>query len=123
MKISTLINRIFCFLFIAFYSLIARAGNFSAKEKEISRKLLLGIPDRSNSPLESNVGSLVYVIEEVEKLAKALAIAGGVAMILFSVKKYNKYRMDPITNSLRSVLLLFIIGAALIVISFIPFHF
>lgn len=59
----------------------------------------------------------------VEKLIKTLCITTGVALILGGMFQFKKYRKNPIEVPFSKVVLTFVIGIALLILSFIPFQF
>jgi len=74
------------------------------------------------SSLGSIADNLLGAASNVEHIVKALCITTGVAMILGSMFQYRKYRKNPIEVPLGKVIMTFIIGAILVIITFIPFQ-
>jgi len=125
MKFYTVINKVFLFIGLASYNLIAYAGNASTKN-EVARSLLTGATETSpaSTPgLGKITGGLSSFGEGLAQLIKTLAVLGGIALLLFSIQLYIKHRKNPMETSLSMVIMVFFIGLVLIALSFTPIKF
>ncbi|CAL7963409.1 conserved membrane hypothetical protein [Gammaproteobacteria bacterium] len=125
MKFYTAINKVFLFIGLASYNLVAYAGNATSKN-EIARRLLTGTAGTTKSPSVPTPDLSKVVANSISGLAqliKTLAILGGVGLILFSIQLYIKHRKNPMETSLSMVIMVFFIGLVLIALSFTQIKF
>lgn len=64
--------------------------------------------------------NLLGVAFGVKMIVRAMFIIAGTAFIMGSIYQYRKYRVNSIEHRLSTVIVLFILGVALMILAFIP---
>lgn len=87
----------------------------------LSWSLCMAADSRQSAPSIGNIaGNVFNVAVGVRQIIQAICIITGSSFIIGSLYQYKKYRNNPIEMRLGTVLFTFIIGVAVILLSFIP---
>lgn len=116
-----LIKRIYFFIIINLLHLPVYAQTLA-----LPRKSPPTLSSSSNQP-EGSIGSAAESIssfgQDLGKVFRTASMMTGIAIILFSMIQYGKYRKNSVETPISTVIITLLIGLGLIALSFVPMRF
>ncbi|MDR1057174.1 MAG: hypothetical protein LBL17_01165 [Coxiellaceae bacterium] len=113
-KFHVFVATMFCYLSVY-------ASDVPIRRKTVFRRLIM--PGQKEDSVGDIAANLFSFTQNMGQMFKTVAITTGVAVILFGMIQYNKYRKNSVETPISKVIMTIVIGLSLMALSFIPMKF